>query len=365
MPKIKNILNYAQKVKSQTGKSYSHQLQDIVRLRYSSKPIGITEYYQLQFFDESFCKIKKFFIGRRYSAFIDKICNINSWRVMAEDKIVNYCILRNLNFPIPGIIATYSKLGRRIGNEIVLKSENDIIKFLSQNSVLPLFMKPVHGYLGRGVFGIEKVNIPHNDVLLINGEHISFDKLLATALTPKYDGAIFQNMVLPSPEIAEIFGKRISCIRIIAFLSSKGPKVHIAFWKIAREHNMVDNFDSGKLGNMLGWIDIETGSLDRIIGGFWPNTCEITDHPDTGKKMKGFIIKLKFHRNYASYFQATMRSRVLIKDFFRDLGLLRQTASKSSFSAALAMMCLKSEKAKLLRPLTLCRRSGMFSSRAP
>ena len=29
--------------------------------------------------------------------------------------------------------------------------------------------------------------------------------------------------------------------------------------------------------------------------------------------------KLKFHRNYTSYFQATMRSRVLMKDFFKDL----------------------------------------------
>ena len=63
--------------------------------------------------------------------------------------------------------------------------------------------------------------------------------------------------------------------------------------------------------------------------------------------------------------QPTIRSSASTKDFRGSLWLLLQTASKSSLNAVLAMMCLKSEKAKLLRPLTLCRRSGVFSSLAP
>ncbi len=75
------------------------------------------------------------------------------------------------------------------------------------------------------------------------------------------------------------------------------------------------------------------------------------------------IILLKFHRNCALVNHATIRSRASTKDFRGSFCFLLQTALKSSLNAALAMICLKSEKAKLLRPLTLWRRSGMFSSR--
>jgi len=75
--------------------------------------------------------------------------------------------------------------------------------------------------------------------------------------------------------------------------------------------------------------------------------------------------KLKFHRNYALIFHPTIRNSASKKDFRGSSCSLLQTALKSSLNATLAMICLKSEKAKLFRPLTLWRRSGVFLSRAP
>jgi hypothetical protein len=57
------------------------------------------------------------------------------------------------------------------------------------------------------------------------------------------------------------------------------------------------------------------------------------------------ILKLKFHRNYAFYTHAIMRSRVSTKDFRESLLCLSQTAEKLSVMAALAMICLRSENA--------------------
>ena len=74
-------------------------------------------------------------------------------------------------------------------------------------------------------------------------------------------------------------------------------------------------------------------------------------------------LNLKFHRNSALFDHPTIRNSASTKDFRGSFCFLLQTALKSSLNAALAMICLKSEKAKLLRPLTLCLRSGMFWSR--
>ena len=63
--------------------------------------------------------------------------------------------------------------------------------------------------------------------------------------------------------------------------------------------------------------------------------------------------ELKFHRNCVLIVHPTIRNSASIKDFRGSFCSLLQTALKSSLNATLAMICLKSEKAKLLRPLTL------------
>jgi len=83
------------------------------------------------------------------------------------------------------------------------------------------------------------------------------------------------------------------------------------------------------------------------------------------KEYMKYDLYLKFHRNCARFAHPTIRNSTSTKDFRGSFCSLLQTALKSSLNAALAMICLRSEKAKLLRPLTLCRRSGMFSSRVP
>ena len=62
--------------------------------------------------------------------------------------------------------------------------------------------------------------------------------------------------------------------------------------------------------------------------------------------------------------QATMRSNTATREFFVGLPGLGQTLSKSSLSAASAISRRTSEKAKLVRPFTLCRRSGSAFKRS-
>ena len=66
----------------------------------------------------------------------------------------------------------------------------------------------------------------------------------------------------------------------------------------------------------------------------------------------------KFQRNRLLFVHPTIRNSASTKDFRGSFCVFVANCIKISLNATLAMICLKSEKAKLLRPLTLCRRSG-------
>ena len=135
------------------------------------------------------------------------------------------------------------------------------------------------------------------------------------------------------------------------------------FFKNFRSENEICKFliVFGGIPKYLEQIDPHTSfenNIDRLCfqkSGFFTNEFETI--------FKEQFKVLKFHRNCPLFDHATMRRRASTKDFRGSFCFLLQTALKSSLNATLAMICLKSEKAKLLRPLTLCRRSGIFSSR--
>jgi hypothetical protein len=63
-----------------------------------------------------------------------------------------------------------------------------------------------------------------------------------------------------------------------------------AVWKITTGDNFVDNFSEGKFGNMLGNVDISTGEITRVQRGIGLGMEENVTHPDTGQRLKGFVL---------------------------------------------------------------------------
>jgi hypothetical protein len=64
----------------------------------------------------------------------------------------------------------------------------------------------------------------------------------------------------------------------------------MAFWKIARARNITDNFCMGETGNLLAAIDKDTGAIQRVVTGLWPQGQEVTHHPDTLQPFNGFTL---------------------------------------------------------------------------
>ena len=119
--------------------------------------LGVEEYYELGVFDDMYFPgpEKARCVGWRGSAMIDQALNDDYWRATANDKVLNYALLVHYGFPVPETIATFSPSGRKIANELLLRTEEELRRYLSAALPFPVFIKPIHGTYGRGTFCLQ------------------------------------------------------------------------------------------------------------------------------------------------------------------------------------------------------------------
>lgn len=267
------------------GKHPIRQLSEMVRLRLRRQPIGIGEYFDYGICDGATTPAKvDEFIGWRQSGALDKQLNEDSARVLANDKLLNYLVLRARGFPIPVPIASYSANGRQIDHERVLTTLEDVLLLLEED-VYPFYVKPISAGYGHGVLGVS--GREDDDFRLLDGTLINLDGFLAPFVFAPYKGMLFQQPLNAHSDIAEITGTTaVSCVRFICFVTPRGPIIHTAFWKITTGRNMLDNFSHGDYGNCLGAIDLATGKVLRVISRMGANG-QTDRHPTTGKQLIG------------------------------------------------------------------------------
>lgn len=289
MPHIAELIRYATAVKRQNKKPYWQQLTDIVRLITGTQQLGPSEYYEFGIFDDNAYPSQKKAdcVGWRASGKIDLQLNHAYWRAVANDKLLNYALLQHFGFPIPKTIACYSPQGRRVGNERQLHTRQEIKTFLRQEVQFPVFIKPIHGSYGRGTYLLQGRDAASGELLGAGNKPVPMDELLDACLFGKFNGMLFQECLQPHPEMRALSGNTTSCVRLIIAMTAQGPKVHMTFWKIARSHNITDNFCMGETGNLLAWVNKDSGTIERVVTGLWPDGQEVTQHPDTGQTLVG------------------------------------------------------------------------------
>lgn len=219
---------------------------------------------------------------------VDSVLNDNYWRAVANDKVLNYALLVHYGFPVPETLATYSPSGRKIANECLIRTEDELRHYLSADLLFPVFVKPIHGTYGRGTFCLQSVLNNSDAYLDSRGQAVNRHEFLAACLNKHYGGMLFQKRLVQHPEVAALVGPTVSCVRVIIALGLDGPpEVVLAFWKIGRNKNITDNFCMGESGNLLAWVNVNTGIVQRVITGLWPTGAERLDHPDTNARLVG------------------------------------------------------------------------------
>lgn len=289
MLQLAKLIQLVSAVRRLTGKPVLRQLQEILRLSTGKHRLGISEYYELSVFDDDAFppEKKRDCIGWRASHAIDKQLNHNYWRAAANDKVLNYALLEHYRFPIPETVATYSPQNRRVGSEILLNTEESLRECLTQAMPFPVFIKPIHGSYGRGTFLLNAYDAAAQCFVDSYGKTLPLAALMKACQTPQYAGMLFQKCLQPHNDVLKWIGSTTSCVRVIVVLNQGRPRVHMAFWKIARSHNITDNFHMGSTGNLLAWVDKESGQVMRVVTGLWPSGQDVTQHPDTMQELLG------------------------------------------------------------------------------
>jgi hypothetical protein len=292
MIKVKELIRHALLVRRLKNKPILRQIQEIFSLSLGENRLGMSEYYELGVFDdEHFPRDKKRdCIGWRASIKIDGRLNHNRWRATANDKVLNYALLQHYGYPTPETLATFSKQKRKIGSELLLHTDLELRHFLTQTMTFPIFIKPIHGSYGRGTFLLDSYAAETQSFIDSRGNTVLLDELLQACLHPKYAGMLFQKVLQPHENLQKLTGTTTSTVRIIVATCNGEPKVHLAFWKVARAHNITDNFHMGATGNLLASIDKDSGTVTRVITGLWPSGHDVNQHPDTSEPLLGTVL---------------------------------------------------------------------------
>ncbi|MFK8030996.1 MAG: sugar-transfer associated ATP-grasp domain-containing protein [Gammaproteobacteria bacterium] len=257
----------------------------------SASKLGPSEYYSFGAYEKQFSKSdRREFVGWRQEDEIDRKLNSDQWRAVSNDKLLFHSTLQAGGIPFPPIKAFYNPRPRHFTGAKYLQTVEAMHDFLKDNDNLPIFIKPVFGSFGRGAVAVTKWLPETEQVVLASGDHVSLDDLLGKRTYNLDAGYLFQELVIPHKQTQALCGPRLSTVRVVVVLENDKPRIHSTVWKVLTGTNMSDNFDSGKLGNVLANINAETGRIESVIGIHNGLPVSSSTHPDTGVELIGAVL---------------------------------------------------------------------------
>lgn len=283
----------------QTGKSPLTQLREIRALRHTGGQCGISNYYWYKLYDDDYLMGRgaQDFLGWPLRQEFSVALNPRNAVLPAWDKLAFMVIAGSAGLPVAPIRACFHRAGHV--SEMLgfhLRSKEAVGVFLRDPQIYPLFGKPAYSQQGYGSAYLAGYDPASDSLKLLDGGSMPVDNFLQRldqTVDYRYHkpecGYLFQNPLTPAPEIRALTGWSAICgVRIICLNGPDGVKPIRAMWRIAVPPNHLDNFSMGKYGNMMANVDLETGEVSRVIGGFWPKTEVFLKHPLTGQTFDGF-----------------------------------------------------------------------------
>lgn len=291
------------RAKRLTGRSYMELVSEIFRLRWGAGKLGASEYFDYRLYENDLTPDEKLaFCGYRGQAMLENILVDTYSAILSLDKITFYQLMRGYGFPVPALYACYTEKWRTWPGRC-LYGKDDLKRYLLEEAVFPLYLKPSYGSYGRGNTHI--VSLDGEDLMLGDGSRVSAGAFCAGLQDETGLGWVLQEVLLPHPDIARVCGNRVSSIRIHPFLGRDGVTVHRVVWKVNVGRRDSDNFEHGASGNMLADVDLATGLVTRVVAGLGFDQREIRQHPLTHEPLIGFKVPW-FHESLELARQASL-----------------------------------------------------------
>lgn len=261
-------------------------------LRLPPSSLGLSEYFDYRLFDRRLSwREKARFVGWRGEDALDR-CNARATHVYADDKRVLAQLLHGAGLPQPALLAVYQNDVPSGLPAARLATPEALSDWLRSCQNFPLFAKPVHAGFGRGAYWLQGVDASGTRLRVgLDGEEVDLDGWIAGLENPEGMGYLFQSAMMPHPALAKLQSGRLSGLRVMVLQEEgKAPCLYRAVWKVPREYNIVDNFESGSLGNLLAAVDLESGRVLRVIQGYGLSLRHLDVHPDSGMSFGDLVL---------------------------------------------------------------------------
>ena len=268
------------------GHSYSSVLGELLKLQMGPGKLSVHEYFYYRLWDSALSlDEKREFVGREREWRLHNACNDEAFRDAVADKLRFHEAMLAAGLPVPQLLGIVHG-SRQIAGIPTLDSAEKLSAFFIGETSYPMFGKPIDGMFSLGVFRADGCDVENGRLVMHDGTRPAIDDC-AAQIAGHTQGYLLQRALLSNAEIAARFGDRRWSVRLLIFLTPDGPQVASAVCKIPTGANIADNFWRG---NMLGAVEIGTGTIVRTVRGTGAEMQIDSPHPDTGGAITGTAV---------------------------------------------------------------------------
>ena len=283
------LLETMLRAQKESGKSVPAQATEMFRLNRGFGHLTAEEYLAYRLFDDARFgpDDKRRFLGVAAEHAVDRICNPElRWRAVVRDKIVFAAMMTGLGFPVPALVA-FVHPARRSFMARDLRDRDAVLGFL-RGLDRPVFGKPVDSRWSLGTASLENYRAADDSLVAPDGRATPAGTLVDQVMGFADEGYLFQERLVPHPELARACGPAIGAVRMLTGMTADGPRLLATAWKVIGGGNVADNF--WRHGNMLAEIDDADGTVRRVASGLGHDSRTHEEHPDTGVRLVGMAL---------------------------------------------------------------------------
>ncbi|MFN8109849.1 MAG: sugar-transfer associated ATP-grasp domain-containing protein [Thermoleophilia bacterium] len=215
--------------------------------------------------------------------------NAHRIEAVSEDKVVFHMLARAAGLPTPAVHATL--MAGAMGWDFLHGHPIHPGMWAEAFDAMPdeLVVKPSEGFHGHGVRVVTRDGDRWRDVQ--TGRRTPASELVAELQEhPDYRDWIVQERLRNHPDLARFQSEALHTVRLVTFIRDDGTVEFLwAGLRLAAPGNAVDNFRSGRLGNMTCELALEDGAITAVHKPRVdrPGLVQVHDHPHTGEALDG------------------------------------------------------------------------------
>ena len=244
---------------------------DLVALNLRNQ-LGVRAYFQYRLFDPRIPYLeKKDYLpdSGRATGRLWSLLTPVQYRLPFRNKLVFNRVFGGQGLPVAQVFGVYDRqVGFTVDGE-ELRNAADLRRWMSR--------APDHGFVFKALFGIEGYQVlvfssrgtkDPPSFITLSGDRFDAERLVEFtrntrelerrgALDP--ESYLIEERILPHPELAELVGPTLCCVRVVTFIGLNGvPQILGAVYKLQPEPLGVDHLSYGAIGS---WVDLESGAL--------------------------------------------------------------------------------------------------------